>query len=347
MFSMATYQVKVEYGEKRFCTFLITEITLEKLFIEIKKHCSLLAHLPSSCVRVKYRDEDGDMVNLIQGDEFSFNEILRSARDVKDREYKKIYLLANEIDSPMPCKVRRLGLEAAQCAGTPAVQTATLQPKHLAFSSAKAVSTPQQQQDNSSLSSTKTSQSPLDAQKQELQENLQLLKVQLASAKDEIQKLNDEQKQYQSLNQIRGRLCNNCHTPGHTKTTCCSAPCTDITQCKIKEKHPESRSRITQLQREVKSLESKVAEEETHYKTYVSARERAKSSFFAILRPRLKAQNPLKYGSGNRLRLDHDLLVLQRALNNKVPEWNESEDWRLPMVIEQFENSTVKTYMNT
>lgn len=88
-------------------------------------------------------------------------------------------------------------------------------------------------------------------------------------------------------------------------------------------------------------------EDEAHYKIFNAARERAKTSFFAILRPRLKAQNPLMYGSGNRAKLDHDLLVLQRALNNKVPDWNESEDWRLPLVIKEFENTTLKTFMST
>jgi len=290
------------------------------------------------------------MVNLIVGDEFSFNEILRSAKEIKDCNYKKIFIQANEIDSAMPRKVRRLdSVNETSCSTSAAVSC--LQPKQLSFEntplncSSSSIQPPQQQV-NSAASSAQFSGSPLDAQKHELEENLQLLKVQLTSAKEEIQKLNDEQKQYLSLNEVRGRLCNNCHSPGHTKTTCSFTPCTDINQCKIKEKHPESRIRITQLQREVKSLESKITEEETHFKTFISARERAKTSFFAVLRPRLKAQNPLKYGSGNRLRLDHDLLVLQRALNNKVPEWDENEDWRLPLAIEQFQNSNVKTHMD-
>lgn len=168
---MATYQIKVEYGEKCFCSFLIRNINNEKLFDEIKRNCSQLVHLPNSRIRVRYRDDDGDMVKLIPNDEFSFNEILRSARDIKDREYKKIYLLANEIDSPMLRKIRRLDLEAA--CDTPAiVQTKScLQPKHLSFNSPQTDSKPtiQQQQVNSASasstsSSTKSNGSPLDAQ---------------------------------------------------------------------------------------------------------------------------------------------------------------------------------------
>ena len=47
------------------------------------------------------------------------------------------------------------------------------------------------------------------------------------------------------------------------------------------------------------------------------------------MRPRLRAQNLIKYASGKRLQLDRDLLALQRALNNRVPEWGVEEDWQL------------------
>ena len=57
------------------------------------------------------------------------------------------------------------------------------------------------------------------------------------------------------------------------------------------------------------------------------------------MRPRLKAQNLLKYGTGKLMQLDRDLLILQRALNNKVPDWPESQDWKLPLIIDQFQNS--------
>ena len=63
------------------------------------------------------------------------------------------------------------------------------------------------------------------------------------------------------------------------------------------------------------------------------------------MRPRLKAQNLLKYGTGKRIQLDCDLLILQRALNNKVPDWPESQDWKFPLIIDQFQNSQLKAMM--
>ena len=78
---------------------------------EIKRNPSPLAHLPASNIRARYRDEDGDMINLWDDSSgFSFGEMLRSAKEVKQRDYKKIFLQASEIDSPLPSKMRRTDL---------------------------------------------------------------------------------------------------------------------------------------------------------------------------------------------------------------------------------------------
>ena len=76
----------------------------------IRKNCSSLAHLDADKIRLRYRDEDGDiMVNVCQADLFAFSEMLRTAKEVKDRDYKKIFIQANEIDSPCPRKMKRVG----------------------------------------------------------------------------------------------------------------------------------------------------------------------------------------------------------------------------------------------
>ena len=61
------------------------------------------------------------------------------------------------------------------------------------------------------------------------------------------------------------------------------------------------------------------------------------------MRPRLKKQNQVKYS--NRSRLDRDLIILQRAIK-KVPDWSEGEDWRLPLIIQQYEHSNFNIYLN-
>lgn len=71
------------------------------------------------------------------------------------------------------------------------------------------------------------------------------------------------------------------------------------------------------------------------------ARQRSSASFFSVMRPRLKRQNPVKYV--NRSSLDKDLLILKKALENKIPQ-NESSDWELPFIVERFKNTNIDIY---
>ena len=64
--------------------------------------------------------------------------------------------------------------------------------------------------------------------------------------------------------------------------------------------------------------------------------------FFAVMRPRLRKQNPIKYI--DKSALDKDLLVLKKALGNKIP-LSESRDWELPFVIELFKHSNIEVYL--
>ena len=81
-------------------------------FGSIKKYRSSLAHLDEDKIRFRYRGEDGaDMVNVCQSDVFAFSGMLRTAKEVKDCDYKKILIQAAEIDSPYPRKMRRLDFE--------------------------------------------------------------------------------------------------------------------------------------------------------------------------------------------------------------------------------------------
>ena len=56
------------------------------------------------------------------------------------------------------------------------------------------------------------------------------------------------------------------------------------------------------------------------------------------MRPRLLKQNPAKYLESSAL--DGDLMILQQPLKNKVP-LDESNDWRLKNVIEEYKHGIV------
>ena len=71
--------------------------------------------------------------------------------------------------------------------------------------------------------------------------------------------------------------------------------------------------------------------------TFKAARERAANSFFSVKRPRLRKQNYIK--NIDRSALDKDLLLLIKALANKIPL---NEDyWELLYIIERYKRANV------
>ena len=186
--------------------------------------------------------------------------------------------------------------------------------------------------------SPRTIQSPLDRRAEELSENLKLLEVQVESAKSYLQGKQKALEDIPNVHERRGKVCAVCHTFGHNRTNCKKVPCNDVNTCKLKDKHPELLADIRTLQRELKELEQKFAKAKNDHDVFASSRQRAKSSFFAIMRPRLRKQNPAKYL--DRSALDRDLTILQRALKNKVP-LEATYDWRLPNVIEEYKHGIV------
>ena len=173
--------------------------------------------------------------------------------------------------------------------------------------------------------------SPLDRRANELSENLQLLEAQVESIRCNIE---EKRKALDDLpSGKRGKVCAICHMSGHNRAKCKGSPCLNVSFCQVKDKHPEMQNDIRALQRDLKELERKYAKMKSDSDVFAASRERAKSSFFAVMRPRLRTQNPAKYV--DRSALDRDLMVLQRALNNKVP-LDEGLDWTLPNIIEQY-----------
>ena len=107
----------------------------------------------------------------------------------------------------------------------------------------------------------------------------------------------------------------------------------------MNNKHPEVNKEQQELKTLIKDLEKKEAKAKSDLELFSSARQRAASSYFAVTRPRLRKQNPIKYI--DRSAQDKDLLVLKTALGNKIP-LNESRDWELPFVIERCQHSNIE-----
>ena len=59
------------------------------------------------------------------------------------------------------------------------------------------------------------------------------------------------------------------------------------------------------------------------------------------MRPRLRKRNPMKYAGTDHLILDHDLMTLKKALNNKILV-SEETDWQLPLIIQEFARRNIQ-----
>ena len=104
-----------------------------------------------------------------------------------------------------------------------------------------------------------------------------------------------------------------------------------------KRKDVRAAKRNQTLQQEHSDAESKL-------KAICESRKKASTSFFAVMRPRLKARNFIKYSDC--VSLDRDLLILEKALTGKIPKFDMSEDWQRPVLIEQYRNRNVDVYLN-
>jgi len=79
--------VKVVYGNKKFFKFnveaefvdgIVLNYSFSLLVEDIRKICGSLRHHTSSTLRVRYKDEDGDFVNLNEDGTNNFQEMFES-----------------------------------------------------------------------------------------------------------------------------------------------------------------------------------------------------------------------------------------------------------------------------
>ena len=78
-----------------------------------------------------------------------------------------------------------------------------------------------------------------------MKDDVTVLQVQIVTAKEALQKLNQLENEYMTLSSLRGRVCNNYHATGNTKTTC-AVLLVQIFYCKIKDKHPEHKMKVNE-----------------------------------------------------------------------------------------------------
>ena len=175
------FQVKVEYGREKFVKFYVEadvvdgkvlRYSFSSLVEDIRRTCGSLRHHTSSTLRIRYKDEDGDFVNLNEDDIHNFQHMFVHASSVDEGLYRKVLLRVSEPDSQViqPTVQAKRG-KFEQEMSTPARETEHMQkldPRSLESSFANAAN---------------PERSPLDYVKAELAKNLRLKKALLSSAK--------------------------------------------------------------------------------------------------------------------------------------------------------------------
>ena len=126
-----------------------------------------------------------------------------------------------------------------------------------------------------------------------IERNKLKVKVQVESTKSHLQGKQKALEDLPNVHERPGKVSAICHTSGHNRTNCKRIPCNNVNTCKLKDKHPELLANIRTLQRELKELDQKFEKAKSDHDVFAASAQRAKSSFFAIMRPRLRKQNPL------------------------------------------------------
>ena len=106
------------------------------------------------------------------------------------------------MNSPVQQKLRRFGcngLSTADCGDE-------LEPKQLTYRAFVQVATATVQTSNACSTVTRE-KSPLDLKEEELKENLTVLQVQLSTAREELNNLKQQEKQFSFVSSIQARTC--------------------------------------------------------------------------------------------------------------------------------------------
>ena len=295
---MARYLFKVEYSSEKFGSFFVNakeqpHYSFVKLTADIRKNIPSLQYLTPTTIRIRFRDEDGDFVNLPVENNEMFNEMLKSGRPIEDRDYIKIYLKVSELDSPATGDIFSA---ASQCGNRPVYEArnmqhhavAQLQPisaegEEISVSKKKAPHSLCSEFDSvaadcshsdgkAPLRVGTTNPSPLERYASKLENDVKAQSQKVAYLKDELKDIDDRISSAKS-SQLPGNLtvCGNCHLKlGHTARNCTLETCSDVFDCGFEKFHTRQVNR-SKLNQEIKKEETALQKLENELRNRRSA----------------------------------------------------------------------------
>lgn len=80
----------------------VVDYTYSKLVREITSHCPSVAYLSTQTMRIRYKDEEGDFINLLDDqdeDNLNMKNMFLHAKTFEDRPHRQITLTVGQIES--------------------------------------------------------------------------------------------------------------------------------------------------------------------------------------------------------------------------------------------------------
>jgi hypothetical protein len=334
------YLFKLEYNDDKFSTFFVNlyeknDYNFMDLTNDIKANVRSLQHVTPTTIRIRYKDDDGDFVNLSFGDIEMFKEMFESANHVKDRDYKKIYLKVSQLDSPvldpLPKSKHAAKINEDDVDKNPNTElpdpifneSQRRPPMHTAARSklsSKFIGVTEDQFEDEEaeeryydtyydrLEPTQTvpvpaqgvtGLSPLERYMKTLNNNKKEQELKVANLRDELMTVDKNLLQAKSNNEyVQGNVCGNCHLKlGHTAKKCVLDKCTNVYNCGIEKYHPRQTNR-SKLRQELQKEESKLQKLKQEIQNRESSVESLKKSLVNQVEQKLLAENASDYYVG-------------------------------------------------
>ena len=343
---MANYQFKVEYSPGKFIKMFriidTSTYSFYDLVDDIKKHCPGFTSITAETIRIRFRDDEGDYINLTEEDKLNFEEMLQQATFLEERNMRRIQLRISELDSP--CALKQSPADKKRKVKTKHGLVAVgLKPRSLKFTSrdAELANSKEDACPDDKSKVTKSDSSRGDASRDDDSTMSALeryvdnarTKVDLARAKlEQMQHERDETlERIESARAAAGdadvKTCGNCHLRlGHSQKKCTLPKCTDVFSCGLEKRHPGQVNR-RRLDQESSKQQKLVSEAEEELKRRTLSFQTVQKSKTKQIENNLVENHKGDYTNGHgildwNLLRKHTLLIenyCKKHMNGKIP----------------------------
>ena len=101
------YLFKLEYDNEKFSSFFVNlyekkDYNFADITNDIRNYVRSLQYVMPSTIRMEFKDDDGDYMNLLYEDGEMFKQMFETSNPVKDRIYLKVSQLHSPVLNPLP-----------------------------------------------------------------------------------------------------------------------------------------------------------------------------------------------------------------------------------------------------